>query len=276
MLGWSMRLFHLCGIRLEVHFSCLFLLGVVGVYGWVDAGWTGVLWSCATLALGFTCIVLHELGHSLTGMRFGVRVPRILLTPIGGMAEFDEIPRQPSREILMTLAGPAVNFVIVALLWWVPLPWTDAGDALLNAYSWDGLLVRVRALNLVMGCFNLFVPAFPMDGGRIVRALLATRLPYVRATFWAATVGKVLASAGILFALSPLLLAPLAPSWFSADDDSAYTLAILFFFIFLAGEAEYRAVKRREIDEAHWRMVLARRRAELEAAATGEPPVLSS
>lgn len=265
MLGWSMHLFRIRGIRLEVHFTCFFLLAVVAVYGWVDAGWAGVLWGCATLAAFFTCIVLHELGHSFTGMHFGVRVPRILLTPIGGMAEFDEIPRQPLREVLMTLAGPAVNFVIVGLMWWVPFPsWSDADTGILDLYSWHGLLMQVRVLNLVMGCFNLFIPAFPMDGGRIVRALLVTRLPYVRATFWAAMVGKVIASVGIAVAL--------AAPWLNLDDEPIYTLAVLFFFIFLAGEAEYRAVKRREIDEAHWRAVIEQRRQALAAAVAEAPP----
>ena len=193
-----MNLFRIRGIRLEVHFSFFLLLAFVAQEGWSEAGWSGVLWSVATILAFFTCVVLHELGHSFTAMHFGIGVRRILLMPIGGMAEFDDIPRQPVREFLMTIAGPAVNFVIVGVLWFVPLG-DDTGTV--AKHSLEGLLGQVFIANLVMGCFNL-LPAFPMDGGRILRALLATRLPYLRATFWAATVGKVLAGLGVVIALA--------------------------------------------------------------------------
>ncbi len=241
-----MNLFRIRGIRLEVHFSFLLLLAFVAQEGWSDAGWSGLLWSVATLVAFFACVVLHELGHSFTAMHFGIGVRRILLMPIGGMAEFEDIPRQPMREFLMTIAGPAVNFVIVGVLWFLPLG--SGGDSVAQ-HSLDGLMEQVFIANLVMGCFNL-LPAFPMDGGRILRALLATRLPYLRATFWAATVGKVLAGLGVVGALA-------APA-LNLATEPFYMLAVLFSFIFVAGESEYRAVKRREITDAHWRMVLAR------------------
>ncbi len=241
-----MNLFRIRGIRLEVHFSFFLLLAFVAQEGWSEAGWSGVLWSVATILAFFTCVVLHELGHSFTAMHFGIGVRRILLMPIGGMAEFDDIPRQPVREFLMTIAGPAVNFVIVGVLWFVPLG-DDTGTV--AKHSLEGLLGQVFIANLVMGCFNL-LPAFPMDGGRILRALLATRLPYLRATFWAATVGKVLAGLGVVIALA-------APT-LNLATEPFYMLAVLFAFIFVAGESEYRAVKRREIDDAHWQTVLAR------------------
>jgi Zn-dependent protease len=246
MLGWSMNLFRIRGIRLEVHFSFFLLLAFIAQEGWGEAGWPGLLWSVATILAFFTCVVLHELGHSFTAMHFGIGVRRILLMPIGGMAEFDDIPRQPLREFLMTIAGPAVNFLIVAVLWFYPL--ADDLDTIAK-HSLQGLIEQVFIANLVMGCFNL-LPAFPMDGGRILRALLATRLPYLRATFWAATTGKILAGLGVVIALA-------APAWHLAEQPF-YMLAVLFAFIFLAGESEYRAVKRREIDDAHWRSVLAR------------------
>lgn len=243
MLGWSINLFRIRGIQLAVHLSFFLLLAYAAEMGWQEAGWEGLLWSVATLLAFFTCVVLHELGHSFTAMRFGIRVRRILLMPIGGMAEFDEIPRQPSRELLITLAGPAVNFVIAAALsCWVGFPqgwpWNDYEYAA-NARGFAGL---VMAWNLLMGCFNL-VPIFPMDGGRILRAILTTRLPYVRATFWAASVGKVLAIVAALLALFVWHL------WLTA---------VLFGFIYFVGEAEYRAVKQREWEDARWREVLER------------------
>jgi Zn-dependent protease len=216
-----------------------------------------VFWNVAILLAFFTCVVLHEFGHSLTALRYGVGVRRILLMPIGGMAEFDSIPREPSRELAITLAGPAVNFAIAAGLWLLagmPAGWPRGDyDFAASATGFAQLLVH---WNLLMGLFNL-VPVFPMDGGRIFRALLATRLPYLRATFIAATVAKVLAVAGIALALFVF--------------DAALT-AVLFAFIFVAGEAEYRAVKRREQDDAHWRAMLARLYAPRPAAE--EPPIL--
>ena len=229
-------------------------MAYVGWEGWRDSGTLGLWWSLATLSAFFTCIVLHELGHSFTAMRFGVGVRRILLMPIGGMAEFDSIPREPKRELLITLAGPAMNFLIAACLWPVvsfPQDW-DAGAI---PASIDDLLRLLLVANLVMGVFNL-VPVFPMDGGRILRALLATRIPYLRATYWAATIGKVLAAAGAVVSLYYEL--PLR--------------AALFIFIFLAGEAEYRAVKRRELAEAAWRDWAARMPGSAPAA---EPPILT-
>ena len=242
MLGWSLNLFRVRGIQLAVHFSFFLLLALVAQEGWADERWTGVFWNVATLLVFFTCVVLHELGHSFTAIHFGVGVRRILLMPIGGMAEFDSIPREPSKEFLITLAGPAVNFGIAAVLWaivGVPQgwPWGDY-DFPANATGFAQLVLH---WNLLMGCFNL-VPVVPMDGGRIFRAILATRLPYLRATFIAASVGKVLA----------VVAAVIAVYFYHA-----VLTAVLFAFIFVAGEMEYRAVKRREIEDAHWRAMLA-------------------
>ncbi len=253
MLGWSISLFRIRGIQLAVHASFFLLLAYVGIEGWQDARWVGLAWSLVTLVAFFGCVVLHELGHCFVAMHYGVNVPRILLMPIGGMAEMDHIPRQPGRELLITLAGPAVNFVLAAGLWFVVRG--DSGHVAL--YSAKGLLWQLFIANLVMGCFNL-VPVFPMDGGRIFRALLATRLPYLRATFWAATVGKVLAVAGMAVMLF----------WFETPH---YLGAVLFLFILLAGDAEYKAVRRRELEDAHWRAVFAR----LTSTQTAEPPLLN-
>ncbi len=232
MFGWSINLFRIRGIQLAVHASFFLLLAYAAYEGWQAGGWEQLLWSVGILLAFFACVVLHELGHSFTAMHFGVGVRRILLMPIGGMAEFDAIPRQPSRELLITLAGPAVNFALAGLLWAVVGMADDDYPA--NAVGFGQLLLHA---NLLMGCFNL-LPVFPMDGGRILRALLATRLPYLRATFWAATVGKVLA-----------VIAGLIAAFYFHN----YLTAFLFAFIFAAGDAEYRAVQRRDLEDAHWR-----------------------
>ena len=258
MLGWSINLFRIRGIQLAVHFSFVLLLAYAALEGWQDGGWVQLLWSVGMLVAFFACVVLHELGHSFIAMRYGVGVRRILLMPIGGMAEMDSIPRQPSQELLITLAGPAVNFVIAAMLTaMVGLPpgW--------HLFGFDGFPDTLRGMlqfllhwNLLMGCFNL-LPVFPMDGGRIFRALLATRLPYLRATFWAATVGKVLALlAGLIAALVY----------------HNFLTAFLFGFIYLAGEAEYRAIRRRELEDAHGRAMLSRQYAG--QSGVEEPPLL--
>jgi Zn-dependent protease len=232
-------LFRVFGIRLAVHFTFPLLLAYAVWDGWRQDGWLGGIWSVAAILLLFTCVVLHELGHSLTARRFGITVSRILLLPIGGMAEFDSIPRRPRSELLITLAGPAVNFAIVLLL----LPWLPVSTMISTKevpVNLTGLALEVWLLNLVMGCFNL-LPVFPMDGGRIFRALLAMRLPYLTATRRAAGLGKVLAVAG----------AVVAAFWMHN-----YLAVLLFGFIFVAGDLEYRAVRRREEERTRWRQFL--------------------
>ncbi len=267
-----MNLFRVRGIQLAVHVSFFLLLGYVAWEGGRErlsdgtrAGWIGVALNVALLLACFTCVVLHELGHSFTAMRFGVGVRRILLMPIGGMAEFDSIPREPSRELLITVAGPAVNFAIaggIALFVSLPAAWPFlGGDFAADLRGFAQLLLQ---WNLIMGCFNL-VPVFPMDGGRILRALLATRLPYVRATRVAATVGKVLAIAGVAVALLARQL--------NIAEGPIYLLAALFAFICFAAGIEYRAVLRREREDAHWRQMFAR--LYRTQGPIDDPPVLS-
>jgi Zn-dependent protease len=224
---------------ISLHFSFLLLLAYV-YDGWREAGVPGLWWTAAKFLAIFTCVVLHELGHSFTAMRFGVRVRRILLTPIGGMAEFDAIPRKPVQELLIAIAGPAVNFVIAAALWCV-VSFPEGWDEVSIPSSLGDLSRFLFLANLIMGVFNL-IPAFPMDGGRILRASLAMKLPYVSATYWAVMVAKVVTVVG--FAAS------IYYGW--------YLVATICVFIFLFGEAEYRAVKRREIDEARMKEALDR------------------
>jgi Zn-dependent protease len=240
-------------------FFFLLLLAVNAFDGWAEAGWPGLWWNSAVLVAFFACVVLHELGHCFTAMRYGITVPRILLLPIGGMAEFDGIPRQPRRETPdhprrargqfrhrgAALAGAAAGAGAAEDN--APRQFQRCGNPPTCCMTW----------NLAMGLFNL-LPAFPMDGGRILRAALATRMDYLRATFWAATTGKVIAGVGAVVAVfyQPLL-------------------AALFVFIFVVGELEYRAARRREVEEHHLRLVLARLRAPLpEPPAAGEPPIL--
>lgn len=262
MLRWSINLFRVFGIQLAVHASFFLLLAYAAFAGWQeDGGWIGAGMSVVVVGLFFVCVILHELGHSLTARRFGVNVPRILLLPIGGMAEFDRIPRQPAQELLITAAGPLVNFAIAGLLWGLtgklPAGWPWLAD---YPDSVRGLGQMLMTWNLIMGLFNL-LPVFPMDGGRIFRALLAIRLPYLRATHWAVLVGKVLA----------LSFAGLAAFYFHRPVS-----CILFIFIFWAGDAEYRQTLRREEEDRYW-AEMARRLREFEARSnepSARPPVI--
>jgi Zn-dependent protease len=238
---------------ISLHFTFLLLLAYVGYEGWQEAGVPGIWWSAAILVAVFICVVLHEFGHSFTAMRFGIRVRRILVTFLGGIAQFDSIPRRPMQEFLITIAGPAVNFVIALILWLavgLPSDWDSLGIPTVKGGA-QLLLVA----NLILGVFNL-IPAFPMDGGRILRALLATQMSYLRATFWAVTLAKVIMVVGI---------------GLSVYFDNYRRIAI-FLFIFMAGEAEYRAVKRRDAEEAQWKDALLKH---LEPPPPEIPPVLN-
>lgn len=236
MQGWSINLFRIFGIQLAVHASFVLLLMYAGWLGWADGGnWPGMLMNVLVTVLFFICVVLHELGHSLTARRYGVKVPRILLMPIGGMAEFDRIPRQPSAEFIITINGPLVNFAIALILviavGFPPGPlWEPQFDD-----SIKGLAQLLLYWNAMMGCFNL-LPVFPMDGGRLLRAILATRLSYLRATFWATQIGQLLA---ILLMATAIYI-----EW--------WMLAVLFAFIYSVGGAEYRTLLRREQEASDW------------------------
>ncbi len=238
-----------------MHWSFGLLIAYYGYEGYLDRGLNGALWNIAFILSAFACLVLHELGHSFTAMHFGINVRRILLMPVGGMAEFDSIPRSPRQELLITVAGPAVNFTIAALLWAVSsqlvAPATTTPSDLLEM----GYLLMWT--NFGFGCFNL-IPAFPMDGGRIVRALLAFRLPYVRATFWAATIGKVVAVICIGVVI-----------YFHA-----WLAVALFIFILSVGEIEYRSVRVQERHAAEWAAIADRFNRVGRGEIPPEPPLI--
>src|SRR5262245_60625598 len=117
MLGWSFRLFRIRGIQLAVHVSFFLLPAYAAVEGWLWDGWSGAGLMVALVMVLFTCVVLHELGHCFAARRLGVGVPRILLLPIGGMAEFDRMPRRPRDEFVIAIAGPLVNVALAGLLY---------------------------------------------------------------------------------------------------------------------------------------------------------------
>ena len=235
-----MNLFRIRGIQLSVHVTFFLLLAYVAWQGWAAAAWWGAAWTVSFILLLFACVTLHELGHAFAARRFGVRVPRILLLPIGGMAEMESIPRSPRQEIIIALAGPAVNYVIVAVLM-IVVRFPDNWNPLHISLTVAELGRHLVLVNLLMGVFNL-LPAFPMDGGRVFRALLAIKLPYLRATRIAVGVGKIVALAGATYLVF----------------NGHYLGLVLFLFIIFAGETELRSVERIEQAAEHWRAIQAR------------------
>jgi Zn-dependent protease/CBS domain-containing protein len=195
VMSWSLNIGSVAGTAVRVHVTfVLFLAWIFGVNymsGGAQAAWSGLLF----IVLLFLCVLLHEFGHIFTARYFGVRTPDVILLPIGGVARLERIPEQPGGEFLIAIAGPAVNVVIAVLL-------IVLGGANLSADHLSALesanvsmLDRLAAVNLFLALFNL-IPAFPMDGGRVLRALLAARFGYVRATEIAAMIGQ-----GVAFVL---------------------------------------------------------------------------
>ncbi len=196
--GWSLTLGTVIGIPIRIHFTFLLLLVWYGYYS-SRMGHDLVL-AILFLLLLFACVVLHELGHAAMARRFGVRTREIVLYPIGGIARLENIP-QGRAELLIALAGPAVNLALAAVLW-IVLGLTGRGFALPRQLVAPGqLLSYLFLVNVVLVLFNL-LPAFPMDGGRVLRAALTLSVSAQRATEIAAAVGQGVA---ILFAVVGIL-----------------------------------------------------------------------
>src|SRR6188474_1864247 len=195
-MKWSLRIGKLFGIPVYLHLTFLLLLLWIGLVSWqqeqsVRAGIEGVLFMAAL----FGCVVLHELGHALTARRYGIVTRDITLLPIGGVARLERMPDDPKQELWVALAGPAVNVLIAGILLLVTKFTSSVfsfGDASLEGMMSESFVSRIIIVNIALVLFNM-LPAFPMDGGRVLRALLATRLQYTRATQIAATVGQLMA-----------------------------------------------------------------------------------
>jgi Zn-dependent protease/predicted transcriptional regulator len=194
-MRWSIRIGTLFGIRIEVHVTFLLMLAGVALFTTQSA--RDAAHTALDLVLLFGCVVLHELGHALMARRFGILTREIVLLPIGGVARLERMPEKPSQEILVALAGPAVNVVLGTIFGGSLFALGVKPEALLARAQGEGTLEFLLFANLAMIVFNL-IPAFPMDGGRVLRGALATFLPYARATRIASLVGQGFA---LLFAV---------------------------------------------------------------------------
>jgi Zn-dependent protease/CBS domain-containing protein len=194
-MPWSITIGTIAGTAIRIHLTFLLFLVWIGVgqamAGGAAAGWSAVLF----VSLLFGCVVLHEFGHIAAARRYGIRTPEVTLYPIGGVANLERLPDKPSQELVVALAGPAVN-IVIAIVLVVGLGATlDADDlARLQEPGQERLAARLLVANVFLAVFNM-IPAFPMDGGRVLRALLAMRMGSVKATRIAATIGQALAVA---------------------------------------------------------------------------------
>lgn len=198
----AIPLFKLRGIQVRMHitFPLILVWGAIQFGVLAGRGLAGAAFGVVVTLLLFGIVVLHELGHSVAAQYYGVHVRQIVLLPIGGVAQLGRIPEKPSQELVIAIAGPLVNFALAAVLGLVALL-TGLDPGLgglqgvlqqLGSASLNAVFAYVFVSNLFLGLFNL-LPAFPMDGGRVLRALLATRMSYPRATALAVTIGQGLA-----------------------------------------------------------------------------------
>jgi len=245
-LAWSYRICKVFGIDIKVHIIFVAMILFFSLRtAWIAKSWTVGAINLGLLLLLFLFVVLHELGHSLAAKALGIRVIDITLWPLGGMARLAEIPEESGVELRVAMAGPAVNFAIILLvvipefLLGGPERLDEIQKGLVLIFTGSGfpldVTVIVLAINAALGTVNL-LPAFPLDGGRILRALMARRMPYLNATALAVRIGKYLALAGIItLAWNGMLLS--GPS-------------LICLFILWAGSSELRAARTREFIRA--------------------------
>jgi Zn-dependent protease len=204
-MKWSFNIGRFAGIDVKMHFTFLLLLAWVAFAHWQRTqSLSAVMAGVAFILAIFLCVALHEYGHALMARQYSIKTRDITLLPIGGVARLEQIPTQPVQELWVALAGPAVNVVIaVGLFAWLMISSTLEPLSGLTVTA-GPFLERIMVVNIFLVLFNL-IPAFPMDGGRILRALLSMKMNHARATQIAASIGQGLA---VVFGLIGLLYNP--------------------------------------------------------------------
>jgi Zn-dependent protease/predicted transcriptional regulator len=222
-MTWSWKFARIAGIDVYVHATFVMVVAWIAVLYWNEShSVAAVLDGVGFLLALFGCVVLHEFGHALTARRYGIRTRDITLLPIGGVARLERMPDNPIEELKVALAGPAVNVVIAVVLagWLQASGGWESVDRI--GVASGGFLERVMLANVFLAVFNL-LPAFPMDGGRALRALLATRMEYTRATHTAAAIGQGMA---LLFGFiglqgNPMLIFIALFVWIGAGQEAS-------------------------------------------------------
>ncbi|HNU55412.1 MAG TPA: site-2 protease family protein [Flavobacteriales bacterium] len=225
-------LFRFRGIQVFLHWTFLLLPAYIALTGVSEgSSWPVIASDIGQILIVFACVVLHEFGHALTAARFGVATRDITLLPIGGVASLERMPEEPRQEFWITVAGPMVNlliagiaFLVLAVMGLAQLTTELFGDI----SSWTGVLTFLVVANISLFLFNL-IPAFPMDGGRILRSALGMWLPRPRATRIATVIGRILAVGFVGYGLY----------------SGAAILAIIGVFIFMAAGSEARIVQQK-------------------------------
>jgi Zn-dependent protease len=229
-MRWSFKIAKLAGTDIFIHLTFFLLLTWVAFIQWKLNGSIGAALSGIVFILAiFACIVLHEMGHALAARKYGIRTQDIILLPIGGVARLEKMPDRPIQELWVALAGPAVNVVIVALLavyLWITNTLTPDNQLMMTTAAF---VERIIGVNIFLILFNM-IPAFPMDGGRVLRALLATRLAYIRATRISANLGQGIA---LLFGVIGLFYNPI--------------LLFIAFFVWMGAAQETRMVRMKSV-----------------------------
>jgi len=227
----SLRIGTVAGTGVFLHWSFLLLFGWLFITQAADSGLLAALQTVLFIAAVFLCVTLHEIGHATMARRFGIRTQDITLLPIGGVARLCRIPEEPHKELLIALAGPVVNVVIAAGLY---VGMAVSGLRVLpieGAVTEASFLTSMFWFNVIVVAFNM-LPAFPMDGGRVLRALVARRRDYVEATQTAARAGQAIALVFIFLGLM-----------------NNWLLAIVGVFVFLGATAEAKSVEIRAVSK---------------------------
>jgi stage IV sporulation protein FB len=206
-MSWSLNIGRVAGTMVRVHLTFLLFLAWIFAASYAGGG-AATAWDSLTfMVLLFLCVLLHEFGHIFTARAFGVPTPYVTLLPIGGVAQLERIPEEPWEEFLIAIAGPLVNVAITLVLVLVAGAHLHPSNASAVDNTQIAMIDRLAAVNIFLALFNL-IPAFPMDGGRVLRAALASKVGYVRATEIAASIGQFVAYAlgfiGLMY--NPILI----------------------------------------------------------------------
>lgn len=223
-MRWSVKIGKIAGIDLHLHLTFLLLVGYFLYRGYAQSNqWSVALGSAGYILLLFAIVVLHELGHALAARRYGIKTKDITLLPIGGVARLERMPEDPKQELVVAIAGPAVNVALAILLMAVMFVGVGLGEVFKFDILTGDLLVRLFWTNIFLAGFNM-LPAFPMDGGRVLRAFLAMRMNRVKATMIAASIGQFMAMlfglAGLFWQFNPILILVALFVWLGAEAEA--------------------------------------------------------
>jgi Zn-dependent protease/CBS domain-containing protein len=224
-MSWSLTIGRIAGTDVRLHITFILFLAWIFGANWAAGGADQAWYSLAFMVLLFACVVAHEFGHVFAARSFGIATPDVTLLPIGGLARLERISEEPREEFIIAIAGPLVNVVIALVLVVFFGARLDLG-ALTTIDSKVSMVDRLAMVNVFLVLFNL-IPAFPMDGGRVLRALLATRMGFTRATEVAAVIGQGFAFAlGFIGLFSNIMLVFIAIFVYLAASSEAHFVAI--------------------------------------------------